>query len=158
MAVAIILHEVHVVCEIMWNTSTSALQDDESSWPRVAGYDGSWKTSNIQIPVALWTRKKKAMSMVVVWNVPSKPASVTFETILKLHDVALWYPVVWAHVWCCTFVIGTMMVLLYPYGWFLVWNRIGSAWGYWKDDFACEGKLEAQCRCSLGFFWLLKFR
>ena len=44
--------------------------------------------------------EKKAMSMVVVWNVPSQPASVTFETILKLHDVALWYPVVWAHVWC----------------------------------------------------------
>lgn len=61
------------------------------------------------------------------------------------------------------FVIGTMTVLLYPYGWFFlngkpVWNRIGSTWGYWKDDFACEGKLEAQCRCSFGFFWLLKFR
>ncbi len=43
MAVAIILNEVPVVCETAWNKSTSALQDDESAWPRVAGYHGFWK-------------------------------------------------------------------------------------------------------------------
>ena len=43
MAVAIILNEVPVVCETVWNKSTSALQDDESAWPRVAGYHGFWK-------------------------------------------------------------------------------------------------------------------